>query len=204
MAMVTTILRMLEEAKDEDLMMSRMNCHIKGLHSIVLKNDSGKLTRLFITTPKHQMWKNSDIDLVLNLGVHNHRYDLTLTSVHGEAKNIVYLQAVEKYGVKTKVYRFKDKDDVTFLGYDWIREYSSNPITRIYMHKTELHTVLVQKGETASWLVEEGEEVKDYTLLYTNKEVKCSQFRSFSSAKAVREYVKNYYTEFKHQVIYLN
>jgi hypothetical protein len=198
------ILRLLDAANDEDLMMSRMNCHIKGLHSIVLKNESGRLTRLFLCTPNHEMWKNIDIGLVLNLGVHNHRYDLTLSAVHGEAKNIVYLQANPAYGVKTKVYRFHDKDNVVYLGNDWIREYSSIPITKVHMNRTELHTVYVNRYETASWLVEEGEEVKDSTLLYTNKEVKCSQFKYFPSAKAVREYVKNYYKEHGDVLIYPN
>ncbi len=204
MKSVKEILRMLDSAKDEDLMLSRFNCHIKGFHSIVLKSESGRLTRLFITAPNHEMWKNSDINMVLNLGVHNHRYDLILSAVHGEAKNIVYLQATHAYGTKTKVYRFHDKDNVIFLGYDWIREYSSNPINEVYMHRTQLHTVLVRKGETASWLVEEGEEVKDSTLLYTNKDVRCSQFKYFPSARAVREYVKNYYRQYSSELIYLS
>lgn len=196
------ILTMLNKASDETLMLSRLNCHIKGLHSIVLENNEGKLTRLFITTPKHHMWKNKDVNLSLALGVHSHRYHLQLIEVHGEAMNIIYNHCNPEFGTEVDEYRFYSCDDVKYLGKAYLREYMSVPIINEYMNSNELHTVNVRKGETASWLVIEGTEYKDSTLLYTNKEVKCEKHRQFSSAKAVREYVKNYYKSFGDIKIY--
>lgn len=192
------ILQLLSKASDEDLMMSMKDCHIKGLHSIVLYCDKyERLLRLYMTTPNHQMHNNMRDDLVINLGVHNHRYDLQLTRVHGNAANITYRLSDNRYSnLRVDVYKYYNKDSYIKQDRAFLRRKSITLIGNTFMDKSELHTVFVRANETASWLVQEGFEVKDHTLLYTNSDVKCAEYTRFESAKAVRDFVSEYYEMF--------
>ena len=192
---VHDILDLLDKASDEDLMMSMKDCHIKGLHSIVLYCDKfDRLLRLYLTTPNHQMHNNMRDDLNINLGVHNHRYDLQLTAVHGKAANITYrLSDSRCSNLRVDVYKYYNKDKYVKLDRAFLKRKSLKLIDNTFMDKSELHTVYVRANETASWLVQEGFEVEDHTLLYTSAEVKCTQYTRFKSAQDVREFVINYY-----------
>lgn len=194
---ITDVLDLLDVATDEDLLLSRKNCHIKGLHSIVLYSDKfNRLLRLYLTTPNHQMHNNLRDDLNINLGVHTHRYDLQLTRVHGKAANVRYRIVDRKQDTSSQrvdVYEFYDKDKFVKQDRVFLRRKDLKLIDNTFMDKDELHTVHVPAEKTASWLVQEGFEVKDHTLLYTNKPVECETYQNFSSADEVREFVKNYY-----------
>ncbi len=192
------IMNLLSSASDSDLMMSRKNCHIKGLHSIVLYKDKfNRLLRLYLTTPDHELHNCANDDLVVNLGVHNHRYDLILSGVHGEAINIEYVKSRYERAYRQKVdsYVFHDKDTVNYCGKVFLSRGKSEKIEKLFLKKDKLHTVFVKENNTASWLVQEGFQERDYTMLYTNKPVNCQSHDFFSSADEVRAFVTNYYQD---------
>jgi hypothetical protein len=196
---IDEILDLLDVASDEDLLLSRKNCHIRGLHSIVLYSDKfNRLLRLYLTTPNHQMHNNLRDDLNINLGVHTHRYDLQLTKVHGKAVNVRYRIVDRKQDTSSQrvdVYKFFDKDNFIKQDRVFLRRKDLKLIDNTFMDKDELHTVYVPAGKTASWLVQEGFEVKDHTLLYTNKSVECESYENFKSAEEVKKFVIDYYNE---------
>lgn len=195
---VNHVLKLLSEASDEHLMMSRKNCHIKGLHSIVLYSDKfNRLLRLYLTTPDHELHDSTRDSLVINLGVHSHRYDLTLSRVHGDAFNIEYVKSnYEKaYRNQVRSYMFRSKDDFGYCGDVFLSRGKLSMIDRLFLPKDALHTVFVRECDTASWLVQEGFEERNYTMLYTNKPVECQSHEFFNSADEVRSFVTDYYRD---------
>lgn len=171
-------LRALEEAPNEVVMMSRKDCHQLGLDSVVVdKASDGRLTRAFFAHPNHSMYLNGDVD-TLSLGVHNHQYNINLTKLYGTSYNIGFSD--DNLGYRSKYprvrkYRYKSQlgggggIQPMYSNEHNLQQTSFEEITTNYIHHSELHTVLVHKGEKAAWIVEEGLRVNDETLLYTSQ-----------------------------------
>lgn len=190
------VLELLAQATDTDLMLSRKNCHIQGLHSIVLRNDKGRLTRAFFTTPDHRMHENT-LDGGLALGVHSHLYDITLKCISGKFCNHNYTKALEAGA--SLFHGFASTPDKKVLraglhplrltSFQWVYP-NDKPI---FMDSEDLHTVYVQEGERASWLVQEGPQVKLVSQLYCLTRDPVCTYERFSSADQVRAFVNNFY-----------
>ena len=189
------VLEMLREATDKDLMMTRFDCHVKGLHSIVLKNDNGKLTRCFIAERNHEMYLNINSRLHLPLGIHDHRYDLRLRQVTGEALNILYKENSSLCNVMKYKYESEIKGGVGAIydGISGVEVCGVNKFTDIIMSSDELHTVYVPKNQESSWLVQEGHEQQDVTNLFQNGNSKCSKSRTPVSIAEVKDFVHKFY-----------
>lgn len=171
-------LEALKEAPKEVVMMSRRDCHQLGLDSIVVdKTFDGRLTRAFFAHPHHSMYLNGSVD-TLSLGIHNHQYNIHLTKLYGISYNIGFnddnLKGCSKYS-KVRKYRYKSQLDggggihPMYATEHNLQHTSFEEITTNYIHHSDLHTVLVHKGEKAAWIVEEGLKVSDETLLYTSQ-----------------------------------
>lgn len=194
------ILQLLDSATDADLMLSRKNCHIRGLHSIVLKNDQGRLTRAFFTTPDHRMHENT-LDGGLALGIHSHLYDITLECISGKFCNHNYTKALE--AGSTLFYGFDSTPENKVLkpglhplrltSFQWLYP-EDKPI---FMNSEDLHTVYVQEGEMASWLVLEGAQEKLVSQLYCLTKDPLCTYQRFAIADQVRAFVKQFFTEAK-------
>ncbi len=202
------ILDLLEVADEKTLMMSRQNCHTVGLHSIVLRNTDDRLTRLFICLTYHDLWKNDVLSLVEGnnaVGIHNHQYHLLLDRISGSAYNLLFNKNLN--GNKFNKYRFinsigsvappriiqEDQEKLSLT--------NISIINHLHLMRTSLHTVFVKKYETASWLVTEGERLKDYTTLYSNNNhlieridrYSTLRYQPFKSAEEVKHLVKEFY-----------
>jgi hypothetical protein len=189
------ILEMLSEAKDKDLMMTRFDCHVKGLHSVVLKNESGKLTRCFLVENNHEMHLNINQRLVLPLGIHSHMYDIRLTQVSGEALNVIYrenksLCNVSKYSYESEISGGRGS---IYTGISGVEVCDVSRLNGCFMSHNELHTVYVPKGSKSSWVVQEGQQVTNKTDLFQNGSAKCSEFILPKSADQVRDFVSKFY-----------
>lgn len=70
---------------------SFLNCHTKGLHSIMLLDVPEKRIRLFISEPNSEMSKNTVENFVdgvpLSIAFHSHHCDITIRSIFGVIKN---------------------------------------------------------------------------------------------------------------------
>jgi len=196
------MLPILLTAKSEHLKMSRFNLHVKGLHSIVLDENEGKLTRLYITSENHEMYLNVNENHHKALGVHSHRYDLKLTGIVGTFTNINYKELVISVNLEAGVKCYKwsycstlkngqgahDKTEA-MLTIDSITSVRVGEILELKHH--ELHTVYVPKGKICAWLVEEGETKTTTTTLYQNGNTSGYPSSSFDDVDWIRDFVKD-------------
>lgn len=194
-----TIIKMVDNADHETLLMSKMNCHAMGVHSIVLDKTGGRLTRLFCATAVHGLWWNA-MSTNFEVGVHDHVYHLELSHVSG---NVIHMKYVESSleGARLKKYIFTSKGcnetpHIEPAGSRLLFLSSLQPLRRCeHLGCNELHTIYCDIGKCASWVVEEGDKVKDKTTLYTNTEqlIKKDMYQPFPSVETVRKFVHDFY-----------
>ena len=145
---------------------SKADCHIKGLHSIVIaERPDGSLLRMFITDKDHEMYKWG------NLAIHDHHRDLKLLRLCGEPKHFKFaltqgnaFQCFKFSSAISGIGRFEKQDKRASFSksYSYMTKMTvEDPL--IALQGNELHTMTVPKGEVACWLVEEGASNRDYT-----------------------------------------
>lgn len=136
------------------------NCHLPGLYSLVLSERQTPkigMRRIFYCGPNCTMdlWAGADF----RLKPHNHRQNLRLTLLFGQAKNVSLKIG---FGIhRAWCYRFGsallngsfELDRLFFQDVD----VAPKPITRegVDLHWSDVHTMTAQPG--SAWLVEEGE-----------------------------------------------
>jgi len=159
---------------NEIMAKSLLDCHVKGVHSIMLLESPGKTIRLYIATEEHELWRNTILNALLgysSVGYHAHHCALTLHCIYGDILNsIITEKGVDKETPLT-LNRWNYKSPVTNAkGYfelpadmpcdhfkvsnqQWINEKGY-----LYLKASDIHTVYVRKKEKAAWLVYEGRE----------------------------------------------
>lgn len=142
--------------------LSRKHCHIHGLHSIVLnKNERGQLTRFYKTDKDHELTQGK-------LGIHNHRYDLNLWGVYGQAVNKIYIR--DFYGSLYKKFIFFDREKIEKTNRAYFLSCVETKILSfgeyVRLRADDLHTIYAPECEEACWIVFEGETIRDCTHLY--------------------------------------
>lgn len=160
---------------------SLLNCHCKGVHSFVLDEKDGMLTRLYMTTSDHELWL-TDINLKDRspkcISFHPHRRNITIKVIKGTLYN-AYINISEYNNGKSKPIKswkyvskidgegkfeknsqhFYDDIDIQILKENCVE----------YLEAKKIHTVWVEKGESVAWLIEEKEEDQNYdNLCYNN------------------------------------
>lgn len=191
------VLTLLQQATDADLMLSRFDCHVRGLHSIVLKNDNGQLTRAFFTTYNHFMHENH-LNRSLALGIHDHLYDITLEGVSGQFCNHVFERGmqvgatlVNRFSSTPELKKFWSVDGVKLKTFQWLQAGDV-----VWMDHKELHTVFVEEHEMACWLVYEGKRCKDSSWLFSLEREPICNYTPATSADQVREFVTGFFKGF--------
>jgi hypothetical protein len=153
--------------REHVLRSSYMNCHARGLHSIMLLDDPGKRIRLFVTDRSHKCWKADEA-----IGYHAHHCAITIQAVHGWLENIVVgdadgpvqLQELGRYEYTSPIVsgltsgQFKRVGTTLFKG----RKTELLRNSSVEMRASEIHTVRVPRKEIAAWLVYEGREDPNY------------------------------------------
>lgn len=206
---ITEILAGLKDIPDETLNMSRWDCHVKGMHSIVLHKDpdTNQLTRMFMTMPYHPLHENLSTVNRFSLGVHNHLYDIELIRLVGNPVNVLHEKC--STGVVTKKYNFesvvtngrgaKDTNNngiIRLTGYDEFRT--------AVLAMDQLHTVYVPKEQRACWIVREGIQHATTNNLYNNAEkLQCTGHDTFvrgpyihtNAANSVRAFVRRFFDD---------
>lgn len=169
---------------EEVLAKSLMNCHCIGLHSIMLSDVPGRRIRLFIADDNHEMWKNHFTeDELMSVGFHAHHCDITLDVICGEITNWVIAEipiedTKKLQHIKSRLdpgilnaYRYTSAittgemgiKDVGLSGYFECKKYTSHVhYGAAFMKANEIHTVYVEAGKVAAWMVYEGKEDPDY------------------------------------------
>lgn len=172
------------------------DCHVKSVDSILLDAPSTKL-RVFIAKESHELWKNIDHDnQIMSVGYHNHHCDVSLHSLKGIVHNILIKPDI---GNKFSVYNYQSKigtryleGKFEFIKHTGIRKIDNGSFGYVFMDSTEFHTIYVEKGKMAAWLVIEGKEDPDYrpVTISNNHNLERSNFRGFYGKMSIKECVE--------------
>ena len=158
---------------------SLLNCHCKGVHSFVLDEKNGMLTRMYITMPDHELWLT---DLKLeerspkSISFHPHRRDIIVNVIKGNLYNAYIKISKDGDGENIKSWNYISKIDGEGKFERGVEHVYKNLEIQClqegsieYIKAEKIHTVWVKKGETVAWLIKEKEENKKYNgLCYSN------------------------------------
>lgn len=173
------IRHLIENNKEEIVKKSIMNCHVKGLHSVMLLDSPGKTIRMFVTGANNDMVRNYDNNN-MSLGFHPHHCYLTLKVIKGQITNRILKCVPSGMGFTMQKHRYISKilneneakiehigEQENCLVVNSVLNYDHS----IGMSANTIHTVGVGKG-IAAWLVFEGKEDKNYQpLIYSGTKI---------------------------------
>jgi hypothetical protein len=153
------------------------NCHVNGVHSIVVRKYQEGLLRVFYTTPDHGLWKNQPGE-VMSVAIHSHHCDLALVPLFGAVHSLVFKKTTR--GMFMNGYRFRSHIGTGSGSFERVAGAGLELVSRgvlcrgqsAVMRAADLHTVYVSKGSRAAWLVCEGREDPAYdSVCYTNADL---------------------------------
>jgi hypothetical protein len=165
---------------------SLLDCHVRGIHSIMLLDTPEQRVRLFVATEEHELWRNSARSLG-SLAAHPHHCAVTLHCVKGHMVNLEY--AVVEPGAEGpyKPYRYtsgilnekqggfvraQGRGDAVFNDARMLGEG-----TAIYLSANLIHSVQLEKGRATAWFVYEGKEDPGYSSLsYSDQDLEAADF----------------------------
>jgi len=149
------------------------NCHVPGLHSVILEEKlDGSLVRIFFTDSRHRLNELFTPTGHFTLGAHNHDKELCFTSLYGDVLNV---DVVLSRLAPNTLYQYDFQSALT------TGEFSLGapkmvgaiilvrPIDGVCMQPESVHTVLVNTPH-AAWLVEEGPTVPLQKQIYSPRE----------------------------------
>lgn len=155
--------------REQIISQSRMHCHAKQVHSVMLLNAPGRTIRLFVALPGHELWHNTPemFQRGMSVGFHPHHCELTLLCVRGAFVNwtlergsrFELLEFTYSSALRGGAGGFKHQGSVGFATRD-TRLYV--PGECVYMPASQIHTIACAPGEVAAWLVFEGREDDRY------------------------------------------
>lgn len=170
---------------------SRRNCHVTGVHSVMLSHVPGRTIRFYLADWYHTLWQNTLVNgQRMSVAFHPHHCELTLHTVLGSFCNWSISEAMQDdrfrhspqpaYQLSRYLFDSKlqgGKGDFTLeetsvglehYGDDKVKEGES-----LYLPAHRIHTVRVQKEERAAWLVYEGAGDPDYRpICYSNADLR--------------------------------
>lgn len=177
---------------------SILNCHCKGVHSIMLIEKPEHTIRLFVADTDHELWNNYEIGSQMTVAYHPHHCDITIEVVKGELLNKVIDESDGGVFLTKFLYRSKIKEDeIKFeeISKTYVTDVSIKNIAAgesIFLPANAIHTVACEKGKLTAWFVYEGKEDSNYVpYCYSLADLNKSDFSSL------------YQTPMKHQIEHL-
>jgi hypothetical protein len=151
---------------EEILKKSLKNCHVKGVHSIMLSEAPGKTIRLYIATEDHNLYKRSG----LQVAFHPHHCNITIDVISGSIDNwMIVLDdrgdiLLDKYLYRSKILEGGMSFELieTDLFFETALIDTINKGESAFMKADQLHTINIKRGERAAWFVYEGLEDVNY------------------------------------------
>jgi hypothetical protein len=170
--MKTLIKHLIENNFEEILAKSFLNCHVEGVHSLMLLDSPGKTIRLYIADTNHKLSQNNSVDvevLPLTAALHAHHCNLTLHCIHGQILNWGAKESDK--GIKLKKYlhhskilkgaiQFEKIADESYL--ETTNETFLNVGDSLSLKASDIHTIAAMSERVASWLVYAGKEDENY------------------------------------------
>lgn len=179
---------------------SKIDCHARGVDSILFDDTPESRIRLFIARPQHELWRNGPPRSAsgihhgeeMSVAFHPHHCDLILHLVQGSVVNsigapsdedisVTFTPSRNKVRLSEYLYRsaitegecaFELQREVAFL----IESAGACRVgDQISLEARQMHTMYVPPGRQAAWFVYEGREDPDYkAVCYSN--AKLSKF----------------------------
>jgi len=172
---------------DEIVSKSLLNCHCKGLHSVMLLESPGKTIRLYVADKDHELWKNGLEGIQskqMTIGYHAHHCNITIECVQGEVVNDEIIEHIDgnwlfdKYMYQSAIRN--GKGGFEKLGKSTFKQGALKVLKKdrsAYLPAQSIHTVFVNRGCDAAWLVYEGLENDNYVpYCYSTKELESETF----------------------------
>ncbi len=158
------------------------NCHVVGMHSIMLHEEPGNRIRMFYADYNHPLARNCYANLAavpMTLAAHAHHCDVTLIKVFGEVYNIKvkpvpdvagdFVRCEYRSAITTGRGSMQATEERFKFVYNNMEIISPNGVE---MSAKDVHTVSVPLGKEAAWLVIEGKEDPTYkSECWTNNPV---------------------------------
>lgn len=171
-------------------MQDLINCHCVGVDSIILNENP--IIRLFIANPNHELWRNDTHEW--SVALHAHHCDITIVPILG----FIYNKIETSYGIPTILNEYQYESFIkgcgsfksTFNNRSF--RLRSELLTRsIKMGATDRHTIIVNKGHSASWIIIEGQENYNYNSnCYSNVDLTKFSFEGLYQPMS-KEYREN-------------
>lgn len=170
------LLTLAQMAPEDVIVRSRMHCHAENVSSIVLRSKDGRLTRAFLAWPGHTLSDNRPGGN-MTVGIHDHRYDLSLSLICGDVQNVRY-EFDDATGYPLKRWRFRSGVEsgtpvATPDGDGWLSPAAREQVLPSYSQKLRLDAFALHTIEcfgVCGWYVEEGVERQTETVLFTESD----------------------------------
>lgn len=177
--MNTLIKHLWDNNREEIINKSLMNCHVKGLHSIILLESPGKTIRLYITDKDHELYTKKA------LSFHPHHCNLTLECIEGLFSNwiirkddVVGATSIPRFIYKSAI--LEEEGGFIMDGVDKFVIYHPKFVYKgesVFMKSTDIHSVSIPEGMISAWLVYEGIEDSSYkSYAWSKKDLRNETF----------------------------
>lgn len=166
----------LDRALDGQVRNVLMDCHVKGVCSMVLHDEPGNRVRMFFASKDHNLAANSLLNSQpMTIAAHPHHSDVTFVGIFGSTYNHIVRMVPHAYGTHTKcIYHsgvvgrgcLEPTDEKFLLQWERTTEFCSAGES---LRAAEVHTLSVDAGKDSAWLVLEGRPDPGYrSVCYTN------------------------------------
>lgn len=191
--MLTYLRHLVRENFDQILAGSLMNCHVRGLHSVLFVDHS---VRMFYAAPDHELENNLWFALCIgrercgpmSLAIHPHRYNITFECIYGKFMNYIYQKSnsdLPRDPLLADRFEYNSHIVDGAIGFKRVgSERFRLPESRtlvpgdvVAMFAKDLHTIVVREKQEAAWMVYEGQEDPDYRpICYSNTDLTVADF----------------------------
>lgn len=189
--MLSYLRHLVRENFQEILDRSLLNCHAKGVHSLIFSEISGRTIRMFHATKEHDLDRNADAILSrdnprpMSVGFHPHRNNITFHVMRGKLNNIVVKETTRFDAPRFNKFRYMSKIVNGEIGFKLddvkpLRLYQFITLTEGQsdaLPADMCHTIHIEHGQSCSWLVFEGREDRGYeNVCYSNADLEKEKF----------------------------
>lgn len=159
---------------------SYIDCHCKGLDSIMLLDSPEQTIRLFVSNPGSEMYKNNRIE-DLSISFHSHHCNISLMPITIGVRNWV-IGMCESNNNSFELYEYKFDSKITGNGefiktdnsplFETLHRWDLKINSVYHMNAMKIHTVHCSMNMLTAWFVFEGKEDRSYDgLCYTKRDL---------------------------------
>lgn len=160
---------------------SLLNCHVHGLHSIMLIDTPEKRVRLFVTDASHRLHLNTGPQLG-SLAAHAHHCNITLHMVKGTMSNLEYrLRDAARFQPYFYVSGILNNEGSFHARHGQAAYYYDSQLVdegeSLFLPAHFIHSVFVPEGAVAAWFVYEGAKDPNYlSYSYSDQNLELTPF----------------------------